>query len=133
MLIHHVHPCFYVHNCSSSTSLVCITVPPWKCPWSQGPCQVTANLHAECVFLCCNISFYLFFIIYCLHNKFSNVHFSINNGQTSRVFTGVKLGPRKITKSETTRRNKLVLVLSNFKQCETKNEPGLCTFGRTLC
>ena len=39
MLIHrhHVHFCFYVHNCSSSTSLVCITVPSGKAPMVPRP------------------------------------------------------------------------------------------------
>src|SRR6056300_1389332 len=57
--------------------------------WCQGPCQVTANLHAECVFLCFNMFAYLFCCIFFLLDYSFHEQFATRNGETSRVFTCV--------------------------------------------
>ena len=67
-----------------STYTIAAPAPPWcvlrclygKRLWCQGPCQVTANLHPECVFLCFNMFAYLFCCIfflldYSFHEQFT--------------------------------------------------------------
>ena len=95
---------------------------------SQGPWPATANLHPDCVFLCCNMSFYFFCWYFVCVKVIFNLHFSIKNGQTSRIFTGAKLGLCKLKKSQVTWGKKLLFVLRDSKDLKTTNKPTLFFF-----